>query len=204
MIGTLYTIAAPSGAGKTSLVNALVDSLPNLAVSISHTTRPRRPNETNGVDYFFINETQFTDLIEERRFLEHAIVFGNRYGTTKAWVESQLHKGIDVILEIDWQGSRQVRMAIPHHHRGIFILPPSIEALQHRLDGRGQDKPDVIADRMAKARSEMSHYHEYDYVIINDNFSEALLDLQAVIRSRRLKQEYQQSHHKDLLNELVG
>lgn len=205
VLGTLYTVGAPSGAGKTSLVAALVESLSHLTVSVSYTTRPKRPNEQHEVNYFFVSETEFSDMVEHKRFLEHATVFGYHYGTAQSWVEERLQQGVDVILEIDWQGARQIRMAMPHHqHIGMFVLPPSISALQARLESRGQDKPEVIAKRMAEAKSEMSHYHEYDYVVINDDFVTALADLQAIIRSRRLRQDRQQQRHQQLLQELLA
>jgi len=202
--GTLYTIAAPSGAGKTSLVTALVTSMPELQVSISYTTRPKRPAEEEGIDYFFVSEETFQNMIKEEAFLEHAIVFGNHYGTAKKWVEGQLHTGKDVILEIDWQGGRQVKMKMPQHTQGIFILPPSVETLRQRLEQRGQDGKEVIQQRMAEARREISHYHEYDYVIVNDHFGTALTDLQSIIRTQRLKCKHQQKKNAQLLNELLA
>lgn len=203
VMGTLYTLAAPSGAGKTSLVAALVESIADLTVSISYTTRAQRSNEREGVNYFFVSDAQFNAMVEEKRFLEHARVFGHQYGTAQAWVEQQLAAGIDVILEIDWQGARQIQMAMPQGV-GIFILPPSVQTLRTRLEARGQDKPEVIEQRMSEAKQEISHYHEYDYVIVNDDFVTALADLQAIIRSRRLHQDRQQDRHRHLLQTLLS
>lgn len=200
--GTLFTVSAPSGAGKTSLVNALIRHDRQLRVSVSHTTRPRRPGETDAVDYHFIDAATFQSMLARTEFLEHAQVFGNLYGTSQAWVEQQLRAGIDVILEIDWQGAQQVRRLMPHA-QSIFILPPSQEALRHRLNNRGQDSEEIIERRMREAVSEMSHYVEYDYVVINDQFSHALEDLKAIFRARQLHQHAQQRRHGELLERLL-
>ncbi len=200
--GTLYIIAAPSGAGKTSLVTELVKTSRHLTVSISYTTRPPREGEVDGQHYHFINAETFQQMIGRGVFLEHAEVFGNFYGTSMEWVEEQLTQGTDVILEIDWQGAQQIRRLAPESI-GIFILPPSQKELHKRLSGRGSDSANIIALRMAKAVSEMSHYKEFDYIIINDDFDEALLDLKAVIRSQRLGLEFQQEYRKDLLSDLL-
>jgi len=185
--GTLYIISAPSGAGKTSLVSALLEKTgKQLALSVSHTTRRPRPGEVDGRDYHFVDSTDFSDMIDAGVFLEHAQVFDNFYGTSRLGVEQQLSAGQDVILEIDWQGARQVRKALPGAV-GIFILPPSLEALEERLRGRGQDDDAVIARRMRDAVSEMTHYGEYDYLIINDDFELALEELATVMRCRRLR-----------------
>ena len=200
--GTLYIIAAPSGAGKTSLVTELVNTTRHITVSVSHTTRSLREGEVNGQHYHFVSVDAFQHMIGKGTFLEHAEVFGNFYGTSKEWVEEQLEQGIDVILEIDWQGGQQVRNLMPDAI-GIFILPPSQKELHKRLTGRGQDDADVIAHRMAKAVSEMSHYREFDYLIINDDFDEALFDLKAVIRSQRLGRDFQQEYRKELLSDLL-
>src|SRR5579884_3074698 len=166
-LGTLYIISAPSGGGKTSLVKALTASMPNIIVSVSHTTRPKRPGEEDGVNYHFVDQAQFKKLLAEDLFLEHATVFGNYYGTSRRWVEEKLQAGIDVVLEIDWQGAQQVRKLMPKTV-SIFILPPSREVLLERLQARDQDNKAVIAKRMAAASNEISHYHEYDYLVIND------------------------------------
>ncbi|MCL6269729.1 guanylate kinase [Sansalvadorimonas sp. 2012CJ34-2] len=200
--GTLYIVAAPSGAGKTSLVTELVNTTKYITVSVSHTTRPMREGEKDGVNYNFTSIDEFQHMIGQGVFLEHAEVFGNFYGTSQAWVEEQLEKGIDVILEIDWQGAQQVRRLMPEV-LGIFILPPSQKELHKRLTGRGQDDENVIAHRMAKAVSEMSHFNEFDYIIINDDFEDALFDLKAVIRSKRLGLDFQKGYRKDLIKDLL-
>lgn len=200
--GTLYIISAPSGGGKTSLVNALLESVANLEASISHTTRAPRPGENDDVDYHFVDEKTFENLVSQKAFLEHATVFGNHYGTSRLWVEKKLTAGIDIILEIDWQGAKQIRSMMPAAI-GIFILPPSWQILEKRLRQRAQDAEEVIAKRMAQARDEMSHYHEYDYLIVNDNFAKALADLNAIIRVRRLRLPVQQIEQTDLLKKLL-
>ncbi len=201
-LGTLYIISAPSGGGKTSLVNALVSSINNLFISISYTTRPLRPGEQNGVNYHFITTDQFHELIKQNTFIEHAKVFDHHYGTSREWVNQQLQQGHDVILEIDWQGAQQIRQNFKHCV-SIFILPPSRDALRERLMNRAQDDSTVIDQRMMQARNEMSHYHEFDYLIINDIFENALTDLKAVIRSRRLLTSLQSLQHEDLIKNLL-
>jgi guanylate kinase len=201
--GTLYTISAPSGAGKTSLVAELLKRTPQLSVSVSHTTRPMRPGEQDGVNYHFISHEVFQQMLGETAFLEHAQVFDNFYGTSQKWVESELARGEDVILEIDWQGAQQVRRLMPETV-AIFILPPSREALNQRLTGRGQDDDSVIQRRMDAAVAEMSHYVEGDYVVINDDFNTALADLEAIIRARRLQLDKQQDRHATLLSALLS
>lgn len=201
--GTLYIVSAPSGAGKTSLVKALLEQDTQVRVSVSHTTRSMRPGEQNGVDYNFITMDQFDALIAEKLFLEHADVFTNKYGTSRVWVEGELSRGVDVILEIDWQGAQQVRALMPEAV-SIFILPPSQQELRKRLTGRGQDGAEVIDLRMSQAVNEMVHYKEFDYVVINDEFSTALAQLQAVLTSQRLKLATQQARHVDLLNDLLS
>lgn len=201
--GTLYTVSAPSGAGKTSLVNALLEITDSLKVSISHTTRAMRPGEENGINYNFVSREMFTDMIESGDFLEHAEVFGNLYGTSSQWVEETLTSGIDVILEIDWQGAEQVRKIRPDTV-SIFILPPSREALRNRLNNRGQDADQVIEARMNEATSEMSHYVEGDFIIINQDFEHALIDFRSIIISQRLTQKNQQLRHHKLLAELLS
>ncbi len=201
--GILYTISAPSGAGKTSLVRALLEQTENIRVSVSHTTRPQRPGEKDGVDYHFVDLPTFTRMLGDAAFLEHAQVFDNFYGTSQAWVEEQLAAGTDVILEIDWQGAAQVRRIMPET-RSIFILPPSRETLLERLQGRGQDDDATIARRMQAAVDEMSHFPEAEYIIINDDFELALDDLKAVVRCQRLSLGSQENRHKSLLASLLS
>jgi guanylate kinase len=201
--GTLYIISAPSGAGKTSLVKALIDSEPQIRVSVSHTTRAMRPGEVEGVNYHFTSRDQFHAMIDNSELLEHAEVFGNLYGTSQAWVEQTLIEGFDLILEIDWQGAQQVRHLMPQS-KSIFILPPTQEALRHRLTNRGQDSGEIIERRMREAVSEMSHYVEYDYLLINDDFAHALSDLKAIFRANQLLQSPQQQRHRGLLSELLA
>ena len=200
--GNLYIISAPSGAGKTSLVSRLIERDSAIAVSVSHTTRGMRPGEQDGVNYNFVSEQAFKELIANGGFLEYAEVFGNYYGTSQAWVESALKRGQDIILEIDWQGAQQIRKAIPHAI-SIFILPPSREALHERLSNRGQDSDEVIAGRMAEARSESSHYAEYDYLVINDDFEQALNELAAIFIARRQELTSQSKRHAQLIAELL-
>jgi guanylate kinase len=201
--GTLYTISAPSGAGKTSLVKALVESVDNIQVSVSHTTRFPRQGEKNGVDYHFVDENTFMDMVEKTLFLEHAQIFDYYYGTSQKEVFQLLARGIDVILEIDWQGAQQVRR-IHEDSVGIFILPPSLEALERRLRARGKDSEEVIARRMRKAEDEMSHYIEFDYLVINDKFSSALKDLQTIVECQRLSHRVQTQKNQDLLMRLFS
>ena len=201
--GTLYTVSAPSGAGKTSLVKALIESTANICVSVSHTTRPIRPGEVDGVNYHFVSTTTFQTMLADSDFLEHASVFGNLYGTSKQWVEEQRNHGQDVILEIDWQGAQQVRRLIPDTI-GIFILPPSRDCLLKRLTDRGQDDRQVIDSRMAQATQEMTHFVEYDYLIINDRFEQALDDFQAIIKAQRLVLAQQQQRQQNLLVNLLS
>ena len=204
MGGTLYTLSAPSGAGKTSLVRELISRLDQLVLSVSHTTRPARPGEVEGQDYRFVSGEQFSDMLSRAEFLEHAQVFGNFYGTSQHWVEQQLAAGQDVILEIDWQGAAQVRRLMPKQTCGIFILPPSQEVLEQRLRSRGQDSDDVIASRLAEAREEMSHYYEADYLVVNDQFDLALDQLTDIVRSNRLKIGPQSVEYQSLLSELLS
>ncbi|WP_414157750.1 guanylate kinase [Pseudomonas sp. BNK-15] len=201
--GTLYIVSAPSGAGKTSLVNALIKDDKRVSVSVSHTTRGKRPGEEHGINYHFVSHDEFKALIDKNDFLEHAEVFGNFYGTSRSTLQQVLDRGDDLILEIDWQGARQVRELMPEA-RSIFILPPNLEALRQRLDGRGQDSAEIIAGRMKEAVSEMQHYDEYEYVIINDDFDVALEELKAVFRSNRLLLSKQQDRHGALLKQLIG
>jgi guanylate kinase len=201
--GTLYSISAPSGAGKTSLVRQLLSRDSQVRVSVSHTTRAMRPGEANGTDYNFVTLAQFNDMIDNGQFLEFAEVFDNKYGTSQTWVQQQLEQGTDVILEIDWQGAQQVRRLMPDAV-SIFILPPSREALRARLTGRGQDDVSIIERRMADAVSEMSHYAEFDYMVINDEFDLALSELQAVLVTRRLRQSVQQRRYEGLITDLLS
>ncbi len=203
--GTLYIVSAPSGAGKSSLISALLESNPTYAmkVSVSHTTRGMRPGEQDGVHYHFVQKEHFEDLIAKGEFLEYAEVFGNYYGTSRVWIEESLNKGIDVFLDIDWQGAQQIRTQMPLA-KSIFILPPSKEELERRLTARGQDSEAVIAKRMSEAQSEISHFAEYDYVIVNDDFDVALIDLKAILRAERLKEEKQAAKYNHMLTELLA
>jgi guanylate kinase len=200
--GFLYVVSAPSGAGKTSLLKQLISQVDQVTTSISHTTRTMRPGETDGKDYHFVSVNEFKALVAKDAFFEHAEVFGNYYGTSKASIHSQLDSGIDVILEIDWQGARQIRDQIPASI-SIFILPPSKEALRERLTNRGQDDDSVIESRMQAAQAEMSHHSEYDYLVINDDFSTAVGDLKAILQSQRQKMSFQQKNHAHLLSNLL-
>ena len=200
--GTLYIISAPSGAGKTSLVQAILATLPDVVVSVSHTTRRRREGEVDGKNYHFVDQQQFQQMIDGGDFLEHASVFGNYYGTSRQHIQQQLQHGQDVILEIDWQGARQIRQLLTEC-RSIFILPPSVQALRDRLRGREQDSEDVIESRMRDAVSEMSHYAEFDYIVINDDFEQARDELAAIFVSNRMRLEQQQQAHADLLSDLL-
>lgn len=203
MSGTLYILSAPSGAGKTSLVSALLSETDNIRVSISHTTRTRREGEQDQVNYHFIDRPKFEQMIADDAFLEYAEVFGNFYGTSKQWVEDTLAKNEDVILEIDWQGAQLIRQALPETN-SIFILPPSKQTLMERLQQRAQDDDDVIAKRIALASEEMSHYPEYDYVVINDDFNVALSELRAIVMARRLLQKHQTTTHQQLIQGLLA
>lgn len=200
--GTLFIISAPSGAGKTSLVRRLETDVADIAVSVSHTTRSRRPGEIDGQDYFFVTPETFREMLLKGAFLEHACVFDHFYGTAKETVESAIAKGKDVILEIDWQGAQQMRETMPGCV-SVFILPPSRVMLEQRLRRRGQDSEEIIARRMRDAIAEMSHYDEYDYLIVNDDFSCALSELKSVVLSGRLKRERQQARLGDLLASLL-
>ncbi|MCB1714503.1 MAG: guanylate kinase [Candidatus Competibacteraceae bacterium] len=201
--GQLFIIAAPSGAGKTSLVRALLESLEAVTVSVSHTTRAPRPGEREGQDYYYVNTQTFEQLIAADEFLEYARVFDHYYGTRRAEVDRKLVQGIDVILEIDWQGAQQVRAKWPGS-QGIFILPPSLSALRQRLQQRGQDEPDVIERRMRDAVSEMSHYDEFDYLIINDEFEQSLAALRAIFIACRQRKEIQILRRQALIHGLLN
>tara|TARA_R110002049_G_scaffold259480_1_gene435313 strand:- start:346 stop:987 length:642 start_codon:yes stop_codon:yes gene_type:complete len=200
--GRLYIISAPSGAGKTSLVAALLKADSTIEVSVSHTTRKSRPGEQDGINYHFVDVQSFEKLISEDAFLEHAKVFDNYYGTSRAWIESRLAAGQDVILEIDWQGAQQVRKIMPDA-MSIFILPPSKDALRSRLMGRGQDSEEIIERRMSEAESESSHYGEYDYLVINDDFDVALADLVSIFRAQRLLTGQQRIRNGKILTGLL-
>lgn len=200
--GTLFIISAPSGAGKTSLVKALLERDSQVRVSVSDTTRGMRDGEQNGVDYNFVTLEAFDERIAAGRFLEYAEVFTNKYGTSRDWVEAELAKGIDVILEIDWQGARQVREQLPQSV-SIFILPPSLPELRKRLSGRGTDSSEVVEHRMNEAVSEMSHYPEADYLVINDQFELALEQLASIFTAQRLQLASQTERHKVMLAQLV-
>ena len=201
-IGNLFIISAPSGAGKTSLVKALLQRDPQICVSVSHTTRAMRPGEVDGGDYNFVDQDAFSQLVDSQQMLEYATVFGNSYGTSKTWVESAMAAGKDVILEIDWQGRDQVLKLIPSPV-AITILPPSQSALQQRLSGRGTDSEEVIAKRMAEAESEMSQYPHSHYRIINDDFATALGELAGIFAVERLKTPRQSQKHQQLLADLL-
>ena len=200
--GKLFIVIAPSGAGKTTLVNELVSQDENLCVSISHTTRPSRPGEENGVNYYFIEKQEFMGMLSDGNFLESAEVYGYNYGTSKLWVNEQLSKGLDVILEIDWQGAKQIRNLYPDTC-SIFILPPSIKTLTERLQERAQDDFDTIESRMQQARSVIEHVAEADYVVVNDNFDTALDDIRAIVSAQRLTVRAQQESLGELFSNLA-
>lgn len=201
--GQLFVVAAPSGAGKTSLVNALVERDPRLVISVSFTTRPARPGEVDGRHYHFTDAATFARMLQGDEFLEHAEVFGHHYGTHRATTRKLLDRGRDVILEIDWQGARQVRETFPGCH-SIFILPPSLDSLRKRLGKRAQDSADIIEERMRQARAEISHCPEFDYVVVNDVFADALAELGQVISACRGGPAFAQRPYRELLAELLG
>ena len=202
-IATLYIVSAASGAGKTSLVKALLEKDDKIVVSVSHTTRAARPGEEHGKDYFFVDKDEFTRMVNSGDFIEHAQVFDNFYGTAEAEVRRLLAEGLDVILEIDWQGASQVRKLFPESV-GVFILPPSKKELENRLRGRGQDSNEIIARRMRDAVSEISHYAEFDYLIVNDDFDKALAELSELVRVHRLAIGQQTGKLQDLLTDLLA
>ncbi len=202
MRGTLYIVAAPSGAGKSSLVNAVLSRETGIVLSISFTSRKARPGERHAQHYHFISKEEFEAMIANGDFFEHALVHGDYKGTAKQSVEPQLAAGKDVLLEIDWQGARQVREKLPDA-LSIFILPPSKDALETRMRNRGQDSEEVIKQRLANAREEMSHYNEFDYVIVNENFDAAVSELRAIFQAQRLKCEAQQQRHVELIKNLL-
>jgi len=201
-LGNLFIVAAPSGGGKTSLVSQLVSRMDNLVVSISHTTRDQRPGEIDGEHYFFIDKQQFSLMVDKGAFVEHARVFDHEYGTSHAEIDTRLKQGVDVILDIDWQGAAQIRKFF-NHAVSIFILPPSLDILEQRLIDRQRDNFAVIQTRMQRAHAEMSHYKEFDYLIVNDNFEKALSELSSVITNCRLKTERQMYSLRKLLSLLL-
>lgn len=202
--GSLFIISAPSGAGKTTLVQALVKSMDNITVSISHTTRTPRTEERTAHDYHFVNNAEFHSMIAGGKFLEYAEIYGHFYGSVRAYIEEMLIKGIDVILEIDWQGARQVR-AQWMEVVSIFILPPSIDILQDRLQKRhAATESDIVTARMKTAKNELAHYNEYDYLVCNDNFDQALLDLQSIVRAKRLEWHRQVIKFDSLIKALIS
>ena len=203
LAGNLFIVSAPSGAGKSSLIQALLKRHSDMQVSVSHTTRAPRPGEQDGVHYHFISVDEFKALIAQDEFFEWAEVFGNYYGTSKSTIRDSLSRGIDVFLDIDWQGARQIK-AQEGSAKGIFILPPSLTELEQRLNKRGQDSSDVIAKRMAQAHSEMSHADEYEYLIINDNFDSALTEFERIVLAQRNSFGSQASKHSTLLKQLLA
>lgn len=201
--GNLFIVSAPSGAGKSSLLRALRQHHPELLISISHTTRSPRPNERHGMHYYFVSHTVFIEMMERGEFLEHAQVFDNFYGTSEIVVKENLQRGYSVVLEIDWQGAIQVRRRFPNAH-SIFILPPSLSALRERLAKRAQDSADIIARRMRDAQQELSHYPEYDYLVVNDNFEQALNDLDSIVVAQELRIVSQTTKLVNLLQSLLN
>lgn len=201
--GQLYIVSAPSGAGKTSLLKQLTTRMPELVVSVSHTTREPRPGEVDGVNYHFVSKEVFKRAIEQGEFFEYAQVFGNYYGTSRLSVQQQLDQGKDVILEIDWQGARKVREQFAEAI-SIFILPPSRQALEQRLQARQQDSAEIIQRRMQEAKKEISHYNEYDYLVINDDFEQAVNELQSIFVSSALRTSKQLQSQKELLDALLS
>lgn len=201
--GNLYIVAAPSGGGKTSLVKNLIATLDSIEVSVSHTTRVMRPGEKHGTDYFFVDEEEFIDMVNENAFVEHARVFNHLYGTSTAQIAGRLAQGIDIVLDIDWQGAEQIRRTFPDAI-SVFIIPPSLEELKSRLMNRRQDKDEVISERMKKAQDELSHYPEFDYLIVNDNFEHAASELEAIVVANRLCMARQVKKQVKLLSFLLS
>lgn len=199
MSGVLFIVSSPSGGGKTSLVKTLLEAEPQLRLSVSYTTRPARPGEEDGRDYHFVSAPEFQRMLEAGEFLESAVIYGNRYGTSQKLIEREQSQGRDVVLEIDWQGAQQIRRLM-RQVVSVFILPPSPEVLEARLRARGQDSEDVVARRLASAREEISHVSEYEYVIINDDFNRAAQDLRSIIRAERLKLARQLARNVNLVN----
>lgn len=203
MTGSLFIVASPSGGGKTTLVDRLIQELPDLKLSISFTTRPPRPSEENGKNYYFINQKEFNDLIHKNAFLEYAEVFGHFYGTPKKWIEEQTASGTDVILEIDWQGARAIKHLYPQTSVGIFVLPPSRHVVLERLKFRDQDSKEVIQHRMSQFSVQVSHYVDFDYIIINDKFEQAYQELQSIVIAHRLTRIRQLDKFKHLIHDLL-
>ncbi len=203
MSGTLFIISAASGTGKTSLIKQLVSTLDAIEVSISHTTRSKRPGEADGINYHFVDQAAFQDMLGNSEFLEHAEVFGNWYGTSQTWVTDRLKQGQDVILEIDWQGAQQVRKLIPEA-QSIFILPPCLETLKKRLNQRQQDSDSVIQQRLSEAQEEISHYPEYDHLVVNDDFDQAVQELEAIITASRLNIHSASKTLRPLIEQLLA
>ena len=203
MRGTLYIVAAPSGAGKSSIVNAVLARDPNICLSISFTSRAPRPGERHAEHYHFVGKQEFEDMVAAGDFFEHALVHGDWKGTARQSVEPQLASGMDVLLEIDWQGARQVRSKVPDAV-SVFILPPSRQALEQRMRSRGQDSEEVIAQRLAAAREEMSHYTEFDYVVVNENFAVAVDEMCSIFTASRLRREPQVARHARLITQLLA
>lgn len=201
-VGCLFIVAAPSGGGKTSLVRHLVEHAKNIAVSISHTTRNKRPGENHGEDYFFISQQEFSAMIENQAFVEHAQVFEHWYGTSYAQITNRLQQGIDIVLDIDWQGAQQIKQHFPDAV-SIFIIPPSLSALQERLEQRQQDDVQVIALRMQRAQDELRHFAEFDYLIVNDDFKKAAQDLAMIVATQRLNTARQSIQQRKLLSLLL-
>jgi guanylate kinase len=201
--GQLFIISAPSGTGKTTLVRALVEKLDKIMISISHTTRPQRPGETDGVDYHFIDDADFDTMVTANKFLEHARVFGHQYGTSLTTLDQQRASGTDVILEIDWQGAQQVRKRVSDAI-SVFIVPPSYESLVERLNNRGRDDTETIKRRLREAVSELSHYHEYDYVIVNDTVEQALAELHTIVEAARLRLSSRRPALDDFIGRLIA
>ena len=202
-LGTLFIVAAPSGGGKTSLVKKLIQDLADIEVSISHTTREKRPGETSGVDYFFVSEDEFVQMINDSAFIEHAHVFNHYYGTSIAQIHDRLAAGIDVVLDIDWQGAQQIKHLFKDA-TSIFVIPPSLDVLKQRLLARQQDDDAVIANRMHRAQDELSHYPEFDFLIVNEDFDTAASELQSIVISHRLQMSRQMEKQRKLLSFLLS
>ncbi len=202
-MGNLFIVAAPSGGGKTSLVKKLVSELNHIEISISHTTRAKRPGEQHGVDYFFIDESTFHQMVKENQFVEHAHVFNHLYGTSIAQIQDRLQAGLDIVLDIDWQGAQQIKYAFPEAV-SIFILPPSLNTLQQRLLDRRQDNEDIVQSRMQRAQDEMSHFAEFDYLIVNDDFEKAASYLSAIVTAERHRMNRQAVQQRNLLSFLLA
>lgn len=201
--GTLFVVSAPSGAGKTTLVRALINEDQNLKVSVSHTTKPIREQDVEGRDYFFVSELDFQKMVDEGEFLEHVNIFGHWYGTSYAWIEEQISLGFDIVLELDWEGAKAVKKKFSDSVN-VIILPLSKEILEERVIERDRDPKDVIEYRLSKLKDEVANYKEYDYIVVNDDFNSALDDLHAIVRSRRLKLSYQESEIEEIIEDLVN